>query len=64
MSPPQTLDLETKATEKSDAPPLFAQTESEYEVPTEKKLVYLCVYFLLNVSLTIYNKAVLGKVLK
>jgi hypothetical protein len=64
MSSTQTLDLETQATEKSDAPLLLAQTESEYGVPTATKLAYLCVYLLLNVSLTIYNKAVLGKVLK
>lgn len=63
MSTTQTLDLETPAREKTDAPLLLAQTKSEYGVPTEKKLAYICVYFLLNVSLTIYNKAVLGKVL-
>jgi hypothetical protein len=64
MSPTQTLDLETQAAEKNDAHLLSPQTESEYGVPTEKKLAYLCVYFLLNVSLTIYSKAVLRKVLE
>jgi hypothetical protein len=53
-------NLEVQATEKRDVPLLPAETE--YQVPTEKKLAYLSVYFFLNVSLTIYNKAVLGKV--
>jgi hypothetical protein len=53
-------DLEAQVTEKKDVPLL--PVETEYQVPTEKKLAYLSVYFLLNVSLTIYNKAVLGKV--
>ena len=37
-------------------------TTSEYNVPTRTKIAYLGVYFLCNVFLTIYNKAVLGKV--
>lgn len=36
--------------------------ESEYSVPLTTKFAYLSVYFLCNVGLTIYNKAVLGKV--
>lgn len=36
--------------------------DAEYRVPTRTKLAYLAVYFLLNLILTIYNKAVLGKV--
>jgi hypothetical protein len=35
---------------------------SEYRVPTTTKFAYLGIYFLCNVSLTIYNKLVLGKV--
>jgi hypothetical protein len=36
--------------------------DSEYRVPSTTKLGYLATYFLCNVSLTLYNKAVLGKV--
>ncbi len=35
---------------------------AEYDVPTQTKLVYLGGWFLLNLALTIYNKAVLGEV--
>lgn len=63
MSRTRTVDLEAQAIEKKDAPILSAGTETEYRVPTRTKLAYLSVYFLLNVSLTIYNKAVLGKVI-
>ena len=34
----------------------------EYRIPASRKLAYLGLYFLLNLSLTIYNKAVLGSV--
>jgi len=34
----------------------------EYSIPAKRKLVYLTGYFLLNLGLTIYNKAVLGTV--
>ena len=34
----------------------------EYRIPASRKLAYLALYFLLNLSLTIYNKAVLGSV--
>lgn len=37
-------------------------TAAEYSVPTRTKLLYLAGYFALNLSLTIYNKAVLGGV--
>jgi hypothetical protein len=62
MSPTLTSDLEAQATVKKDTPVLPTRAESEYNVPTGTKVAYLSVYFLLNVSLTIYNKAVLGKV--
>jgi len=34
----------------------------EYDVPTSTKYLYLILYFTLNLCLTLYNKAVLGKV--
>ena len=44
-------------------PPTVKTTmDSEYSMSTTKKAAYLLVYFLCNVSLTIYNKLVLGKV--
>jgi len=39
-----------------------AGVDSEYNTTTRTKFAYLGVYFLCNISLTIYNKAVLGKV--
>lgn len=35
---------------------------AEYTIPTQKKLIYLSVYFGLNLGLTLYNKALLGNV--
>ena len=34
----------------------------EYSIPTRTKYLYLALYFTLNLVLTLYNKAVLGKV--
>ena len=34
----------------------------EYSIPTKTKSLYLGLYFALNLALTLYNKAVLGKV--
>lgn len=34
----------------------------EYRIPARKKLMYLGGYFMLNLSLTLYNKALLGNV--
>ena len=34
----------------------------EYQIPTNTKYLYLALYFGLNLTLTLYNKAVLGKV--
>jgi hypothetical protein len=62
MTQSVTSDLEAQATEKKDAQFQSAKAETEYNVPTWKKVAYLTVYFLLNISLTIYNKAVLGNV--
>ena len=35
---------------------------AEYQVPTRTKYMYLGVYFGLNLGLTLFNKAILGKV--
>lgn len=48
--------------EKPTTLPTPAAPEHEHTVPTRKKLVALLGYFLCNVGLTLYNKAVLGKV--
>lgn len=42
------------------SPALSPRVDSEYSVPATTKFAYLSVYFLCNVGLTIYNKAVLG----
>lgn len=34
----------------------------EHTIPTSTKYIYLALYFTLNLVLTLYNKAVLGKV--
>ena len=39
-----------------------ATTAPEYQIPTSTKYLYLALYFGLNLTLTLYNKAVLGKV--
>lgn len=47
------------------APDLEAQNPlapSEYSVPTSKKLFYLSLYFVLNLSVTLSNKAILQTV--
>jgi len=44
------------------SPNAAPRVDAEYTVSTATKLGYLAVYFLCNVSLTIYNKLVLGKV--
>ena len=50
-------DLEAQVTrEKANA------TATEYQTPTSTKYLYLGSYFALNLTLTIYNKYVLGKV--
>jgi len=62
MSRTITSDLEAQAAEKKYARLPLARAESEYNVPTGTKVAYLSLYFLLNILLTIYNKAMLGKV--
>ena len=39
-----------------------ASIAPEYQIPTRTKYLYLALYFGLNLTLTLYNKAVLGKV--
>lgn len=53
-------DLESQplVEEKVHSQPL--QHAAEYNVETRKKLLYLTGYFALNLTLTIYNKALLG----
>ena len=41
---------------------VIGHSAAEYHIPTSTKYLYLCLYFALNLSLTIYNKALLGKV--
>lgn len=55
-------DIESQLKDEKGPQLLTPRLDSEYRVPTTKKFAYLAVYFLCNVSLTIYNKAVLGKV--
>ena len=55
-------DLEAQATGLTPTPTKNGTVDSEYSVSTWTKASYLAVYFLCNVSLTIYNKLVLGKV--
>ena len=40
----------------------IATNAPEYHIPTSTKYLYLALYFGLNLTLTLYNKAVLGKV--
>jgi hypothetical protein len=55
------VDLEAQPVvraSRENLPPLAM----EYRVSARKKLLYLSGYFLLNLSLTLYNKALLGNV--
>ncbi len=55
-------DLEAQRPARLTPATKSSQTESEYAVTTWTKVTYLAIYFLCNVSLTIYNKLILGKV--
>jgi len=46
----------------SQSPAPTVRVDTEYNVSTGRKFAYLSVYFMCNIALTIYNKAVLGKV--
>jgi hypothetical protein len=52
---------ETRDVEAQKAEPTSAPIAAEYLVSTKAKLACLAGYFALNLCLTIYNKAVLGK---
>ncbi|KAE8448455.1 hypothetical protein EG329_009520 [Mollisiaceae sp. DMI_Dod_QoI] len=56
----QNLISITKNPKLTPGPILSPRLDSEYAVPAATKFGYLSVYFLCNVGLTIYNKAVLG----
>ena len=63
MSNTKRLDLEAQRTNDLKIP--YRPTtrhDSECPTPATTKFTYLAIYFLCNVSLTIYNKAVLWKV--
>lgn len=53
-------DLEKQESEPI-APPTNAKDGAEYSVSTKTKLLCLGLYFVVNLTLTLYNKAVLGK---
>lgn len=55
-------DVEAQIPHGANSTKLAATSGAEYEVPTRTKLMYLGGYFMLNLSLTIYNKAMLGSV--
>ena len=58
-----TDDVEVQLVFNPVASPLQTQSSTlEYSIPAKRKLVYLAGYFLLNLGLTIYNKAILGEV--
>ncbi|KAF1814068.1 TPT-domain-containing protein [Eremomyces bilateralis CBS 781.70] len=62
LSGSRNADVEAQAgTETSHPRNVKPSTETEYTVPMGKKLAYLGTYFMLNLTLTIYNKAVLGR---
>lgn len=54
-------DVEAQPT-LSVSTPTSPTIAPEYRIPASRKLAYLALYFLLNLTLTIYNKAVLGTV--
>jgi hypothetical protein len=53
-------DIESQSFSVKDAG--SSPVAAEYRVTTRKKMTYLGVYFLLNLGLTLYNKALLGNV--
>ena len=56
---PYTLHDEKYGAESED---IRTTIPLEYNIPTGKKVIALAIYFLCNVGLTLYNKAVLGSV--
>ena len=55
LSSGRAADLEAQRKE------VVGHSAAEYQIPTSTKYLYLCLYFALNLSLTIYNKALLDK---
>ena len=51
-------DLEAQPVEEFLTP---SSTAPEYAIPMSKKLAHLALYFTCNISLTLYNKMVLGR---
>lgn len=68
MATKEKLDLEAQlplrsgqsSSSSSPSPP--GAVDNEYQVSGWTKVYYLAIYFLCNISLTIYNKLILGKV--
>ena len=58
---PEKHDRDPEAQLATKRPTMSA---AEYRIPTKTKYLYLAIYFILNLALTIYNKYVLGKVCK
>ena len=60
----ETLDTKSdvEAQNRHDRAHSTATIAPEYQIPTRTKYLYLALYFGLNLTLTLYNKAVLGKV--
>ena len=60
----ETLDTKSdvEAQNRHDRAQSAATIAPEYQIPTSTKYLYLALYFGLNLTLTLYNKAVLGKV--
>lgn len=52
------IEAQTRHTRTQSTPTMAP----EYQIPTSTKYLYLALYFGLNLTLTLYNKAVLGKV--
>lgn len=64
MATKEKLDLEAQLPLRPGQPPSPSpgRIDSEYQVSGWTKVYYLAIYFLCNISLTIYNKLILGKV--
>jgi hypothetical protein len=59
---PQDLHIPLTPVTPGLASAIAPQPDPEYRVSTSTQALYLTVYFLCNISLTIYNKLILGKV--
>jgi hypothetical protein len=62
MSRIQRSDLEGQSTEKKEDPPFSTvPNNAKSGVQRQTKFEYLVPYFICNVSLILYNKAILGR---